>query len=179
MKYLALLRGINVGGNNKVPMTQLKECLEELGYQNVSTYINSGNAIFESDKSPEQIAKEIEVALPKKCGLTSVIKILVLTKQQLEHVIQHAPKGFGEDPDVYHSDVAFLLSVPSEEALKAFDLNPEVDMVWQGEAVIYYRRLSAKRTQSRLSKIIGKPIYKSMTIRNWNTTTKILALMGK
>ena len=49
MKYVALLRGINVGGNNKVSMTELKTCLEEAGFENVSTYINSGNVLFESE----------------------------------------------------------------------------------------------------------------------------------
>ncbi|HVF69754.1 MAG TPA: hypothetical protein VNA13_04295, partial [Xanthomonadales bacterium] len=77
----------------------------------------------------------------------------------------------------YYSDVIFLIDVTADEAYKAFEPNPEVDAVWPGTGVIYHRRLIAQLTKSRMSKIIGKPIYKRMTIRSWNTTTKLLSLM--
>lgn len=64
--YLALLRGINVGGKNKVPMAELKACFEELGCENVRTYIASGNVMFESNKSSAELTEEIQEALPKK-----------------------------------------------------------------------------------------------------------------
>lgn len=66
MNYVALLRGVNVGGKNKVSMSELKVCFEDLGYQNVSTYINSGNILFTSSKSAAALAKEIEATLIKK-----------------------------------------------------------------------------------------------------------------
>ena len=78
--YLALLRGINVGGKNKVPMAELKACFEELGCENVRTYIASGNVMFESNKSSADLTEEIQEALPKKFRLDSeLIKILVLS----------------------------------------------------------------------------------------------------
>jgi uncharacterized protein (DUF1697 family) len=90
--YLALLRGINVGGKNKVTMAELKACFEELGCENVRTYIASGNVMFESNKSSAELTEEIQEALPKKFKLDSeLIKILVLSRDQLQKVIDQAP----------------------------------------------------------------------------------------
>lgn len=178
--YLALLRGINVGGKNKLPMTDLKKCLEDLGFKNVQTYIQSGNVIFESGGTPEKLAGQIEKALPKNFRLDSeLIRVLAISRNQLAKIVAKAPKGFGTEPDKYHSDVLFLIDTSADEVMKQTDVNPEVDAAWPGDGVVYYRRLSAKRTKSRLSKLVSKPIYKSMTIRSWNTTTKLLALMDE
>ncbi|HET7301867.1 MAG TPA: DUF1697 domain-containing protein [Candidatus Saccharimonadales bacterium] len=178
MKYLALFRGVNVGGKNRLSMAELKTCLEGMGLKNVRTYINSGNAVFEADEQANQVRRKIEQALAKKFTFDSdLIKVLVISKEQLAAIVRSAPKGFGETPEVYYSDVAFLIDEDAQKAFDAFELNPEVDTIWMGEGVIYYRRLGALRTKSRLSKIIGKPVYKNMTIRNWNTTKKLLALL--
>jgi uncharacterized protein (DUF1697 family) len=177
--YLALLRGINVGGKNKVPMAELKACFEEQGCENVRTYIASGNVMFESNKSSAGLTEEIEKALPKKFKLDSeLIKILVLSRDQLHMVIDQAPKGFGTEPGKYHSDAIFLMGIPSDEAIKVFNPREGVDKVWQGDLAIYSQRLSAQRTRSRLSKIISSPLYRQMTIRSWDTTAKLLELMN-
>jgi len=179
MQYVALFRGVNVGGKNKLPMSELKACLENLGLKNVRTHINSGNALFESNDDARAIARKIEATLVQVFQFDSdIIKVLVLSKNQLAGIIKDAPKGFGQEPDTYHSDVAFLIDVDAKEAFGAFDRNPEVDTMWLGSGVVYYRRLSAKRTKSRLSRVIGKPVYKSMTIRSWSTTIKLFALLS-
>lgn len=177
MKYVLLLRGINVGGKNKVPMANLRECLQSLGYENVSTYIASGNVILESGKKPAEIQREVEKVLPREFRLdSSLIKVLVLTHAQLKSVIDNKPEGFGDEPDKYHSDAIFLMDVDAKQAMAAFSPRDGVDMVWQGSGVIYSQRLSAMRTKSRLNRIMSSPVYKSMTIRNWNTTIKLLEL---
>lgn len=176
--YIILLRGINVGGKNKVPMGDLRECLESLGFSNVSTYIASGNVMLESDKSTIEVKAQIEKVLPKRFKLDSeFIKILVLTHKQLKSIIDHKPEGFGEQPDTYHSDVIFLIGIGVDQAISVFNPREGVDKVWSGNAVIYSQRLSALRTKSRLSSIMGTPAYKSMSIRSWNTTIKLLELM--
>lgn len=177
--YVVLLRGINVGGKNKVPMADLKNCLVQLGFIDVITYIASGNVILKSTQSAERVKSQIEKALPAKFKLDSeLIKVLVLTPNQLEAIIAKKPKDFGDYPEKYYSDVIFLLDIGADEALKVFDPRAGVDMIWQGDSVIYSQRLSTKRTQSRLSKIAMSPLYKSMTIRSWNTTTKLLMLLN-
>jgi uncharacterized protein (DUF1697 family) len=177
-KYLVLLRGINVGGKNKVPMAPLRQLLEELGYSNVATYIASGNVIVSSDRSAGAIKRDIEAALPKAFRLDSeVIAALVLSGAQLRAVVERKPEGFGEHPETYHSDAIFLIGIDAATAMQVFDPHPEVDRVWPSDGVIYSQRLSAKRTKSRLNKAITTPLYKSMTIRSWATTMALHDLL--
>jgi len=173
--HVVLLRGINVGGKNNLPMAALRECLEDLGFSNVSTYIASGNVILESDKRSDEIRAQIEQALLEKFKADGErIKALVLTRDQLQAIVDGKPEGFGEQPDKYHSDAIFLMGVDSVQAMSVFRPREGVDRVWPGDGVIYSQRLSAQRTKSRLSRIVGTPEYKSMTVRNWSTTTKLL-----
>ena len=104
------------------------------------------------------------------------IKALVLTRDQLQAVVDSKPEGFGEQPDKYHSDAIFLMDIDSAQAMSVFRPKEGVDQVWPGDGVIYSQRLSAQRTKSRLSRIVGTPEYKSMTIRSWSTTTRLLEL---
>jgi uncharacterized protein (DUF1697 family) len=177
--YLILLRGINVGGKNKVLMAELKKCLGELGFSNVSTFIASGNVFLTSDKRPDEIKAQIEKALPKTFRLDSeLIKVLVLTRDQLQAVIDGRPKGYGDQPDKYHSDAIFLMGIDVAEAMAVFNPREGVDKVWPGDGVVYSQRLSAQRTKSRLSTIMVSPLYKSMTIRSWSTTVKLLDILN-
>jgi uncharacterized protein (DUF1697 family) len=179
-KYLVLLRGINVGGKNKVPMPDLKKCLEELGFVDVSTYIASGNVILGSDKRPDEIKNQIEAALTKSFKLDSeLIKVLVLSCEQLQAVIDNKPMGFGDQPNKYLSDAIFLIDIDVSQAMIIFNPRENVDRVWPGDGVIYSQRLSALRTKSRLNQVMSSTLYKSMTVRNWNTTTKLLDILKK
>jgi len=176
--YVILLRGINVGGNSLLPMAKLKKSLEKAGLSDVKTYIASGNALARSDKTPAQIKAAVEkglLSLFKKDA--PVIKVLVLSHAQLKSIVKNKPKGFGDEPAKYHSDVIFMMEGTAKKAMAAFSPNPEVDTVWAGKGAIYSQRLSALRTKSRLNKIMSTPFYKVMTIRTWNTATKLLALL--
>jgi len=176
--YLTLIRGINVGGKNKVPMAGLKKCLEELGFSNVLTYIASGNVIFKSEKSPDEIKVQIEKALPETFKLDQeLVKILVLTRDQLQAVIDKKPKNFGEQPEKYHSDAIFLIDIDSTRVMPVFNPREGVDKIWPGDGVIYSQRLSSLRTKSRLNNVFGTSAYQSMTIRTWSTTTKLLKIL--
>jgi uncharacterized protein (DUF1697 family) len=176
--YVVLLRGINVGGKNKVPMADLRRLLEELDFSSVSTYIASGNVLLRSDRPAAEIKARIEEALPRTFRLDSdLVAVLVLSHRQLKAVIDDRPKGFGDQPGRFHSDAIFLMDIKAADAMKAFDPRPGVDTVWPGDGVIYSQRLSAERTKSRLNKVMGSSAYKSMTIRNWATTTALLRLL--
>ncbi|CAM3677400.1 DUF1697 domain-containing protein [Smaragdicoccus niigatensis] len=176
--YVALFRGINVGGRNKLPMAELRDVLTDLGLESVGTYIASGNAVFESDDDALDIAERIEATLPAKFALdSSLIRVLVLTADQVRAVVDQAPTGFGKDREKYRFDVVYLLDISSEEALEKTPTNPEVDTAWAGPGALYYRRLSALATKSRLGRVVGTPIYANMTIRNWNTATKLVELV--
>jgi len=178
--YVILLRGINVGGKNTIPMAGLRKCLEEHGFSNVSTYIASGNVILKSDKDANDVKALIEGVLPENFKLDDgFIKVLVLTYRQLQAILDNKPQGFGEQPEKYHSDVIFLMDIDSAQAMSAFSPREGVDQVWAGNGVVYSQRLSSQLSKSRLSKILETPVYKSMTIRNWNTTTKLLEILRK
>ena len=178
--YLVLLRGINVGGKNKVPMAELRSMLEGLGFESVSTYIASGNVFLDSDLPAAKVAATIEAALPKTFKLDAeVLRVAVLTADELEAVVAKRPKGFGGEPSTYHSDAIFLMGVSADEAMEVFSPREGVDRVWPGDGVIYSQRLSAERTKSRLNRIMASPLYKSMTIRSWQTTLALLELMRK
>ena len=178
--YLVLLRGINVGGRNKVPMAELRTVLEDLGFSNVSTYIASGNVLLDSDLSAAKVASTIEDALPKAFKLHSeLVRIAVLSQAELDAVVKRRPKGFGEEPAKYNSDAIFLMGIEADAAMAVFSPRDGVDTVWPGDGVIYSQRLSAQRTKSRLNRIMGTPAYGSMTIRSWQTTLALLELMRK
>lgn len=177
--YLALLRGINVGGNNIIKMVDLKACFGSIGFTDVVTYIQSGNVLFKSDEQDNAVlTNKIEEALSKRFDYKS--KIVLVNYKQLEVAVKNAPKGFGSDPDEYRYDVFFVKPplIPAE-AFKTLKLRDGVDYVTVGDDVLYFSRLISKAGQSYMAKIITQPIYKSITIRNWNTTSKLFEMMSK
>jgi uncharacterized protein (DUF1697 family) len=174
--HLALIRGINVGGKNPVAMADLREAFDDLGFSAVSTYIQTGNVLFDGSGSTADLEAQIESALEARYGTRLVV--VVRTHRQLRNVVGKAPDGFGARPDEYHSDVVFLRSpLTSAKAMGVVARREGVDEAWPGTGVVYFQRLSARRTQSRMSKIIGTPEYQLMTIRSWSTTTKLLSLL--
>ena len=176
--YLVLLRGINVGGKNKVPMAALRTVLEDAGFSNVETYIASGNVFLDSDRTAAKIASTIEAVLPKSFKLDAeLIRVAVLSDDDLEAVVKKRPKGFGDEPAKFHSDAIFLMGIDADEAMAVFSPREGVDKVWRGDGVIYHQRLSAQRTKSRLNRIMSTPVYASATIRSWQTTLALLGLM--
>jgi uncharacterized protein (DUF1697 family) len=175
--YVALLRGINVGGNNIIKMTELRRCIEELGFGNVATYIQSGNVLFEtSEPRQASLSVRIEDALLQRFGYQA--RIVLRSHRQLQAVVADAPAGFGSQPDLYRYDVIFLREpLSAAEAMQALKTRDGVDQVFAGHGVCYFSRLISRATQSYLSRLVALPIYQSVTVRNWNTTTKLLDLL--
>ena len=172
--YLVLLRAVNVGGRNKLPMQAVRNRLEGPECRNVSTYLASGNIVLESALAAGQVKQRVEGSLagmvrPDEGPVTA----LVLSCEQVRTVVERRPEGFGAEPALYHSDVVFLIGVDPADALAAFNPREGVDAVWPGREVIYFRRLSARRTRSRLSAVVASPLYRSMTIRSWSTTARL------
>ena len=175
--YVALLRGINVGGKNLIRMPALKTCFEENGFEDVATYIQSGNVVFASSETRNAaLTDRIESMLSK--AFDYVPTVVVRSRKQMRAIVDGAPKGFGSQPDEYRYDVIFLKEpLTAKKAIGEVPTNPAVDTSVAGTGVLYFSRLTAKATASRLGKIVGSPIYSRITIRNWNTTTKLRSLM--
>lgn len=176
-QYLALLRGINVGGKNIIPMSGLRACLEALGYQNVRTYIQSGNVIFEADaKDKATLTAEIERALSAAFGYEA--RVVVRSQNEMEQIVTAAPEGFGSQPALYRYDVIFLKEpLTAAKAMKELKINEGVDQAFAGPQVLYFSRLFSRITQSHLTRLNTLAIYQSITVRNWGTTTKLVELM--
>lgn len=176
-RYVALLRGINVGGKNLIKMTDLKVCFEALGLKNVSTYIQSGNVVFSTNRSNNaKLTGQIEGALSKTFNYKS--RVVVRSYKEMQDIVAHAPKGFGSDQTKYRYDVIFLKTpLTAAKAMQSVTTKEGVDQAFAGKGVLYFSRLISRATSSYLTRIISMPIYQSMTIRNWNTTTKLLNRM--
>jgi len=176
-QYVALLRGINVGGKNLIKMTDLKACFEKLGFTDVRTYIQSGNVLFRAAGSGQaQLTKQIEEALSKTFSYKS--RVVVRSHKQMKDIVANAPKGFGSEPATYRYDILFLKEpLTAKEAMKSVSIKEGVDEAFSAKGVLYFSRLISKATQSHLNRIASVPVYQSMTLRNWNTTTKLLNML--
>jgi uncharacterized protein (DUF1697 family) len=176
-RYVALLRGINVGGKNLIPMAALKACFEDQGFDDVRTYIQSGNVIFTAPTSNQaQLTRRVERTLASAFDYEA--SIVLRSKSQMRAIVDRAPEGFGADPARYRYDVIFLKApLTARSAMKSVATKEGVDRAWAGSGVLYFSRLTTRAAQSRLSRIVSMPVYRDMTIRNWNTTTKLLQLV--
>lgn len=179
IQYITLLRGINVGGNNSIKMVDLKKCLTNMGLQNVRTYIQSGNVVFSAPKQDStKLTKKIEDVLTRQFQYKS--RVLLLTEADFKKTVEQAPKTFGKDPDTYRYDVIFVIDpLTTKEARNAITLKEGVDTVDTGKHALYFSRLISKASQSRLAKIVSLALYKNTTVRNWNTTTKLLKMLDE
>jgi uncharacterized protein (DUF1697 family) len=175
VQFLSLLRGVNVGGKNLVKMADLRAAFEEMGFADVATYIASGNVLFRAPRQKrEGLAVRIESELSQRFGID--LKTVLLTEAQLRSVVEGAPKGFGADTD--RCDVIFLRGpLSASKAFALVELRDGVDRAWAGKGVLYFSRLSARASSSRLNKLMVKPEYKEMTVRSWSTTKNLLELM--
>lgn len=176
MIYVALLRGINVGGNSKVEMKKLKTVFEELGLENVRTYINSGNVIFQDGKhTPHQLVAMIEKGILKEFALD--IKVMVRDRNNLLTVEKALPKTWLNN-DQMKCDVMFLWEdVDTPEVLSQLITKEGKDDVKYVPGAILWRVDRKDVTTSGMLKLVGTPLYKKMTIRNCNTLRKLVSLI--
>lgn len=177
-RYVALLRGINVGGKNLISMAQLRVEVESAGFAAVQTYIQSGNLLFETDAPRADLEESVEALLSERLGCP--VLVVVRSHRQLSNIVASAPEGFGADRDAHLSDVVFLkMPLTAAQAIRAVPLREGVDRAWPGTGVLYFDRLAERRSQSRFSRLVSTPQYQRMTIRNWSTTTKLLAMLDE
>jgi uncharacterized protein (DUF1697 family) len=175
--YVALLRGINVGGHALVSMKELKSCFEELGFQDVSTYINSGNIIFkDSRKDIPKLVQLIESGI--KGHRKMDVLVVVKSRNDMAAICRKIPAEWVTDK-LMRTDVMFLWEeVDTPEEIAAIAVNPKVDHLLHVKGAVICNVARRDYGQSKLPKIIGTRLYKNMTARNANTTRKLLDLMS-
>jgi len=181
MKYIALLRGINISGKNKISMSELKRALEENGYENVSTYLNSGNVIFETkQKSKDSIAKDIYNIV--KATFNLKIPIFIMTAVELEDILDNNPNWWGTGdksiydnlifiiPPIKYAEVYAILGEPSENIEKIEEYKNSV--FWSYDLKNY-------RKSNWRCKTASTNIKDNITIRTANTMKKLLEICKK
>ncbi|MEA2432955.1 MAG: hypothetical protein QOG54_412 [Actinomycetota bacterium] len=176
MVYVALLRGINVGGKNRVEMKRLKTGFEDAGMTAVRTYINSGNVIFSSTiRSKARLVSLLEKTIAKDTGFH--VDVLVRDLKSMRAVAKAMPAKW-INSEVMKCDVLFLFDdVARPSVMNRLPIRPEIEDVKYASGAIIWRIDRKDATKSGLMKLVGTDLYKRMTIRNCNTVRKLLELM--
>lgn len=176
--YVALLRGINVGGKNPVGMAALAECFRAAGYASVRTHIQSGNVLFTTDAAGgAKLEGALEGMLER--AFAAAIPVIVRSRDELAATIAAAPAGHGS-PDL-RSDVFFLKHplTAAEVMAQLPELREGVDSVSPGPAAIYFSRTVAQAGKTRITRLLAMPVFQRMTVRTWRTTTRLLELLDE
>lgn len=175
-QYIALIRGINVGGKNAVSMAGLKESLLKKGFENVSSYINSGNIIFESQETDlTKLVAAFENILLSEFAVTT--RVAVLSVKEIHESWQHAPKWWGDDLNSKHNAIFVIAPANAQEIAKGVgSAKPEYEKIDVYNHVIFWSAPLETFSRTRWSKIVGTSEYDKITIRNFNTTKKLVDL---
>jgi uncharacterized protein (DUF1697 family) len=175
MIYVALLRGINVGGNRAVSMKTLKRVFEDAGMANVRTYINSGNVVFETkSRSAGRIAATLQRAIAAEFGFA--VDVLVVSQRRLRAIVAAIPENWTND-QAMRCDVLFLWDdVDRRSILDELPVREGIDTVRYTPGAVIWQLARKDINKSRMAKLVGTALYKRMTSRNCNTARKLLAL---
>lgn len=176
MIYVALLRGINLGKKNKINMKKLKVSFENVGLHSVTTYINSGNIIFEhSTYKKDEIVTLLEKAIQEDFSLD--IKVLIRNMDEMKTIYEHLPPNWENDKEM-QSDVLFLWdAIDKEWILNDIEIKPEIDTVIYTKGALLWQTPKNLLTQSGMPRLATNKLYKKMTVRNVNTVRKIFEIM--
>ncbi|HWF32192.1 MAG TPA: DUF1697 domain-containing protein [Solirubrobacteraceae bacterium] len=177
MKQIVLLRGVNVGGRNRVAMPALREALEAAAFEDVVTYVQSGNVVLDSAAKPDALAREVEAAIAGAFDLD--IAVVVRARAELAKVVRHDPLGelAGDEAKLYQ--VSFCAEPPDEDAVAKL-----ADRAVEGERLLLHGReiyawfphgVGRSKLAAQLSR---QKLGTAVTARNWTTVQKLLELAG-
>lgn len=175
-RYLALLRGVNVGGNNRVEMKKLKEIFETAGFSDVSTYINSGNVIFSGPDDKDEVVAAIKSILKENFPFD--IQMIVRDSRSIRKLVKAIPADWQNDGK-QKTDVLFLWDeYDNKDSLKLVKLVDGIDKVIYVSGALIWNLQVKDYGRSGMSKLVGTLLYNNVTVRNVNTVRKLGQLMG-
>lgn len=175
--YVAFLRGINVGGNNIIKMVDLKKAFEDMKFSAVKTYIQSGNVLFQSKITDK---RKIEQIIEKKLSTTFSYnaRVIVYSKEEMNTILKSFPKIFSDD--TWKHNVMFLTHIiDKKEIASAFQIKKDIEQITYAKGVLFWSVKMSDLTRSTLMRLPTKKEYKEMSVRNINTTRKIVELMSE
>lgn len=175
-KYIALLRGINVGGKNKVPMSLLKTAFEDAGLMEVSTYINSGNVIFSYENHAATLQQLCWQAIMDKFQLD--IPVAVISAKDYSDALNHAPLWWDKDSESKHIAIFVISPTNTESIMREVGIKPEYEQLAYYGQVIFWSAPLKTYSRTKWSKVIATPAYSNITIRNANTTKTLFQLIN-
>ena len=174
--FLALLRGINVGGRNVIAKDDLRQCFEDLGCTNVRTYIQSGNILFRSSVTGvEELTEAVETGLSDRFSYHA--QAVVLSRKKYQTAVAAAPDGWGVDADRKHNALFTLKTITPKQVLAQLPA-PKTDLetVTVGPHVVYWSISKQHQSKTTLMKLSAHPVYQQLTVRNHNTVFKLFEL---
>ena len=175
-RFLALLRGINVGGKKLISKEELRQCFEDLGFSSVRTYIQSGNILFRAgQKSAKGLTRTIEAGLSKRFSYGA--QAVVISASQYASAVGAAPADWGNNEAQKHNALFMLGGINPEDVLARLPApKPDFETVTAGPGVIFWSASKKSLGRTTMMKLAGLPIYKQLTVRNHNTVFKLLEL---
>ena len=176
--FVALLRGVNVGGNNMISMSSLKKSFEALGFNDVITYINSGNIIFKSKEADaRKLESKIEKMLSKEYQLDS--RVVLRSLSEMEKLVKNLPRNWNDDSGWRYNVIFLRHTIDSEKILAELEVKKDIEEVVYYPGALLWRAQISELTRTNMLKLSSRKMYQDMTIRNQNTTRKLYALMKK
>lgn len=175
--WVALLRGINVGGNNIIPMSALSSTFTKLGVASVKTYIQSGNVLFHSEEDDARaLEQRIERALTKAYRYEA--KVVLRSMDEMDAVIRDLPRAWKRpDPSARHNVIFLRHEIDSESILEGLAPKKQIEQVLYRPGVLYWSAKTSDLARTSMAKLSSNAIYRQVTVRNLNTTRKIHELM--
>jgi uncharacterized protein (DUF1697 family) len=173
-RLIVLLRGINIGPRNRIAMPELREALEDAGYENIRTYLQSGNVVLTSTSGAKKVASDCERLIADRFGLE--IAVVARTRAELAKVVERDPLArVAKDPKRYQ--VSFLASKPAAKVVRELeDLAADDEQVVGIGREIYAWHPAGVARSKLWAKLAGKNLGVTATARNWTTVTKLLEL---
>ena len=174
--YVALLRGINVGGNNMISMKALKASCERLGFTDVSTYINSGNILFRSKIAD---ARKLEVKIEKMLVAEYQLgcKVVVRSSEEMARLVKKLPASWNDDKEWRYNVIFLRHSSDSKAVVDAFAPKKDVEQLLYVPGTLLWWARAGDVNRTAMQKLASRKIFQDMTMRNANTTRKLHALM--
>ena len=185
--FVALLRAVNVGGNNIISMRELKESFERMGFTRVSTYINSGNVIFTTngpgarklakETDPRKLEQKIEQMLASDFKLEG--KVVVRSLAEMAQLVESLPSSWNGDKDWRYNVLFLRHTIDSEKILDELTAKGDHEQIFYRPGTVLWSAQASEINRTNMQKLSSRKIFQHMTVRNLNTTKKLHELMKK